>query len=332
MYYATTAQNPLTSRRTYAPTMQSTSHIVMIRPATFRKNEETAANNLYQREISGLSPSDLLDQALSEFDGFVEALRDRGVNVHVVEADPDVDAPDALFPNNWVSFHEDGRIGLYPMYATNRRAERREDLIYDLELRGFDVDEVVDFTEFEEHDKFLEGTGSMVLDRVHKRAYAALSERTELEALKAFCEAFDFEGIPFTANQDGPHGRHPIYHTNVMMSIGTRFAAGCWESIDDEEERAMVKETLAADGKVLVDLSEDQINHFAGNMLEVQSASGDPVIAMSTQAFEALSATQIDALSSFGEIVHAPLNTIEACGGGSARCMLAENFLPTSNQ
>ena len=308
--------------------MQTTSHLVMIRPATFRKNEETATNNLYQREIQGLSEEEVLDRALSEFDGMVKVLQDAGVQVHVVDADPEADAPDALFPNNWISLHASGRIAFYPMFAPNRRIERREDLVYDLEHRGFGVTEVVDFTEFETHDVFLEGTGSMVLDRVNRRAYAALSDRTHLDALAAFCETFDYEGIPFTANQDGPTGRSPIYHTNVMMSVGTGFAAVCFDCIDDAEEREMVREALEADGKVCVELSEGQINHFAGNMLEVQSADGTPLIVMSTQAYEALTEDQRETLAGFGQILHAPLNTIETCGGGSARCMLAENFLP----
>lgn len=308
--------------------MQTTSHLVMIRPATFRKNEETATNNLYQRELEGLSAEEVLDRALGEFDGFVTALEAAGVQVHVVEADPEVDAPDALFPNNWISFHADGRVGLYPMFAPNRRAERREDVVFDLELRGFGVEEVVDFTEFEGHDVFLEGTGSLVLDRVNRRAYAALSERTHLDGLRAFCEAFDYEGIPFTANQTGPSGRTPIYHTNVMMSVGTAFAAVCLDCIDDEDERAMVREALEADGKEVMELTEDQINHFAGNLLEIQSADGSPLIALSNQAFEALTTEQRTVLERHGRLIHVSLETIETCGGGSARCMLAENFLP----
>ena len=308
--------------------MQSTSHLVMIRPATFRKNEETATNNLYQRELAGLSAAEVLDRALDEFDGFVAALEAAGVQVDVVEADPEVDAPDALFPNNWISFHEDGRVGLYPMFAPNRRVERREEVVFDLELRGFGVKEVVDFTEFEGHGVFLEGTGSLVLDRVNRRAYAALSERTHLDGLRAFCEAFDYEGIPFTANQTGPTGRTPIYHTNVMMSVGTAFAAVCLDCIDDVDEREMVREALEADGKEIVELSEDQINQFAGNMLEIHSTEGAPLIALSSQAFNALTPDQRSVLERHGRLVHAPLETIETCGGGSARCMLAENFLP----
>ena len=311
--------------------MQTTPHLVMIRPATFRKNEETSTNNLYQRELEGLSEEEVLDRALAEFDGFAHALKEAGVDVLVVEADPDVDAPDALFPNNWISFHEDGRIALYPMFAPNRRVERREDLVFDLEQRGYAIDEVVDFTEFESHGMYLEGTGSMVLDRVNRRAYAALSDRTHHDALAAFCETFDYEGIPFTANQDGPAGRSPIYHTNVMMSVGTHFAAVCFDCIDDEAERAMVREALEADGKTCIELTEAQINRFAGNLLEIQKEEGGALIAMSSQAFDSLTQAQRDQLSAWGQIVHAPLETIETCGGGSARCMLAENFLPLND-
>ena len=308
--------------------MQTTPHLVMIRPATFRMNEETATNNLYQRELSGMTAEAILDRALEEFDGLVEALRGAGSLVHVVDADPEVDAPDALFPNNWISLHADGRVAIYPMFASNRRVERREDLVFDLEMRGFGVSEVVDFTEFEIHGIFLEGTGSMVLDRVNRRAYAALSERTHLDALRAFCEAFDYEGIPFTANQTSAVGRSPIYHTNVMMSVGTHFAAVCLECIDDAEERAMVREALEADGKEVIELTEDQINHFAGNLLEVQAEDGAALVVMSSQAHAALTPSQRASMERFGRIVHAPLEAIETCGGGSARCMIAENFLP----
>lgn len=308
---------------------QSTSHILMVRPATFRKNEQTAVNNHFQQSMAELSEAEVLEQALAEFDGFVEALRAAGVNVLVFEADAEVDAPDALFPNNWVSFHSNATVGLYPMFAPNRRIERREDFINDLEhIHGYAVEEIIDFTEFEEHDKYLEGTGSLVLDRVHKRAYAALSPRTDRMAVEHFCEAFDYEGIVFTASQPTDGGRSSIYHTNVMMAIGSTFAAVCLSCIDDAEERAMVRETLEADGLEIIDLSEAAIAQFAGNMLEVRTTSGDCLIVMSQSAREALSPAQIDQLERHGRILSAPLQTIETCGGGSARCMLAEIHLP----
>jgi hypothetical protein len=308
---------------------QSTSNILMVRPATFRKNEQTAVNNHFQQSIAELSEAEVLEKALAEFDGFVEVLREAGVKVLVFEADAEVDAPDALFPNNWISFHSNATVGLYPMFAHNRRIERREDLINDLEhIHGFSIEEIVDFTEFEEHNKFLEGTGSLVLDRAHKRAYAALSPRTDRMAVEHFCEAFDFEGIVFTASQPTPSGRSPIYHTNVMMAIGSSFAAVCLESIDDLEERNMVRESLEHDNLDIIELSEEAIAHFAGNMLEVRSAEGECLIVMSRSAHEALTPAQIQQLEHHGRILSAPLETIETCGGGSARCMLAELHLP----
>lgn len=308
---------------------QSTSNILMVRPATFRKNEQTAVNNHFQQSIADLSDAEVLEHALAEFDGFVEVLREAGVNVLVFDADAEVDAPDALFPNNWVSFHSNATVGLYPMFAPNRRIERREDFINDLEhIHSFDIEEIVDFTEFEEHNKFLEGTGSLVLDRVHKRAYAALSPRTDRIAVEHFCEALDFEGVVFTASQPTLSGRSPIYHTNVMMAIGSTFAAVCLECIDDLDERQMVRETLEADGLEIIELSEDAIAQFAGNMLEVRSAEGDCLIVMSRSAHAALSTAQVEQLERHGRIVSAPLETIETCGGGSARCMLAEIHLP----
>lgn len=308
---------------------QSTQNILMIRPATFRMNEQTAINNHYQQTPKGLHEKDVLTQALAEFDGLAAVLRENGVRVHIFDADEEQDTPDALFPNNWISFHHDGVVGLYPMFAENRRSERREDVIVDLEHRyGFDIQEVIDFTEFESHKKFLEGTGSIVLDRQHHRAYAALSPRTDRLAFEHFCQVLNFEGIVFTARQSTAEGRSPIYHTNVMMSIGSTFSAICLSAIDDEDERTMVKESLAENGLEIIDLSEDQINHFAGNMLEVLSQSGERLIVMSAQAEQSLTNEIKNRLSSHGRIISSPLETIESCGGGSARCMLAEIHLP----
>lgn len=310
---------------------QSTSSIMMVRPAAFRKNEQTAVNNHFQQQLADRTEEEVLDLALAEFDGFVEALRDAGVTVLVFEADSELDAPDALFPNNWVSFHANGTVGLYPMFAENRRVERRDDIIHDLEhLHGFEVTDIIDFTEFEEHDKFLEGTGSLVLDRKHNRAYAALSPRTDRLAFAHFCEEMDMDGVAFHAMQDTPDGRAPIYHTNVMMAIGSSFAVVCLDCIDDEEERDLVRESLEEDGLEVIALTEAEIAHFAGNMLEVQSQSGEILIVMSEQARQALSPDKLERIVAHGKIVSAPLSTIETCGGGSARCMLAEIHLPTA--
>ena len=309
---------------------QSTSHILMVRPATFRKNEETAGNNHYQKDAD---VEDVHQQALDEFDGMVDDLRARGVDVMVVEDDPSTDTPDALFPNNWVSFHADGRVGLYPMFAPNRRLERREDILHDLvHTHGFDLDEVVDFTEFEAHEAFLEGTGSMVLDRIHGKAYAALSPRTDRNAFEQWCESMDVEGVVFEAMQQVGDNRLPIYHTNVMMAIGTGWAAVCLDCVDHADDRALLRESLEADGLTIVPLSEAQINRFAGNMLEVQTRTGDKLIVMSQNAYDVLGEDQRATLGQFGTLVHNDLNTIETCGGGSARCMMAEIHLPRTEE
>ena len=221
---------------------QSTSNILMVRPSTFRKNEETAGNNHYQRDSD---VDNVHEAALEEFDGMVEDLRSRGVQVMVVEDDPTTDTPDALFPNNWVSFHADGRVGLYPMFAPNRRQERREDILHDLvHAHGFDLTEIVDFTEFEAHDAFLEGTGSMVLDRIHGKAYAALSPRTDRDAFEHWCETMDLEGVVFEAMQSVDDKRMPIYHTNVMMAIGTGWAAVCLDCVDHPDDKALLRDAL----------------------------------------------------------------------------------------
>lgn len=310
--------------------MQRTSHVLMVRPSVFRSNEETAASNHFQRG-SGADDAAVLEHALQEFDAFVSLLQSHGVDVTVVQADAEADVPDAVFPNNWISFHSDGRVGLYPMQAENRRRERREDVLVDLEhVKGFCVTEVVDFTEFETHKRYLEGTGSLVLDRVHRKAYAALSPRTDRVALERFCEAFDYEGIAFHAMQTTPAGRQPIYHTNVMMGIGTGFAAVCFDCVDDAEERAMLRECLAEDGRELIELTEAQIASFAGNLLEIEGGAGQALIVMSRSGFASLRADQIEALQRHGTLVTPDLTTLETHGGGSARCMLAEIHLPLS--
>ena len=310
------------------PIAQSTHHILMVRPSTFRKNEETAGNNHYQKDAE---VEDVLEAALLEFDTLVAKLVDHGVNVMVVEAAHDEDTPDALFPNNWVSFHADGRVGLYPMFAPNRRLERREDILQDLEHgHGFELKEIADFTEFEAHNAFLEGTGSMVLNRPKKRAYAAKSVRTDREAFIAWCDTMDMEGILFEAMQTVGDQRMPIYHTNVMMAIGTQWAAVCLDAVDHPEERELLAQSLQEDGLHIVPLTEDQINQFAGNMLEVATPEGDPLIVMSSRAYHALTEDQRTTLETFGTLVHSDLHHIETCGGGSARCMMAEVHLPKS--
>ena len=271
-----------------------------------------------------------MEKAIEEFDNMVDTLADEGVYVIVFEDNPETDTPDCLFPNNWISFHSDARIGLYPMFAQNRRSERRDDVLVDLShVHNFQIDEVVDFTEFEDHNVFLEGTGSIVLDRINKKAYAALSPRTDKLAFEQFCQAMNYDGIVFESMQSVGNSRKQIYHTNVMMCVGTGWATVCLDSIDHPEDAELLRNSLEEDCLEIITLSEDQIAHFAGNMLEVGSTKDDIArIVMSKSAFELLSSDQIDTLEKYGKLVPVNLDVIEACGGGSARCMMAEIHLP----
>ena len=306
--------------------MQYTSNILMIRPASFRMNEETAVNNYFQSETQ-LDPRMVVGAAQREFDEFVALLRANGVNVIVVEDIKENDTPDALFPNNWISMHEDGKVGLYPMFAENRRRERREDILDILEENGFEISEVIDYSSAEEEEVFLEGTGSLILDRENGIAYCALSDRADEELLIEFCEDFEYTPIIFGAYQSTDNKRLPIYHTNVMMCVADRFAVICLDSIDDKKERKAVKEQLKSNGKTIVAITEKQMHEFAGNMLQVKAKNG-PALVMSDRAYGSLQPDQIKTLESFGPIIHPKLDIIETCGGGSARCMMAEVFLP----
>lgn len=310
---------------------QSTSSVFMVRPHSFRKNEETATNNHYQRDIAQATPVEIIERAQEEFDGLVAQLKAAGVEVVVFDEAEPHETPDALFPNNWISTHADGTVALYPMFAPNRRTERREDVPLVLEHQfGFDVRQIIDFTEFESHNKFLEGTGSIVLDRVNRKAYAALSDRTDARALEHFCDQLDFEPVAFQAFQTVDNQRLPIYHTNVMMSIGSGYAVVCLDCIDSDDERKQVVDAIAQDGLELIAITEEQVNQFAGNMLELTRDEG-PVLVMSASAYQSLVPGQIEKLQQHTTLLHAPLPTIETCGGGSARCMIAEIHLPKQN-
>ncbi|WP_113662653.1 citrulline utilization hydrolase CtlX [Pedobacter nanyangensis] len=301
--------------------MQTTSHILMIRPVDFKFNEQTAGDNKFQ--VAG-EQENVQHQALAEFDGFVNILRENGVDVTVISDTLEPATPDSIFPNNWVSFHEDGAVFLYPMHSPNRRAERRKDIIDDLG-KTFEISHLTDLSFFEQQHLFLEGTGSMVLDRTNKIAYACLSIRTDKEVLDNFAMLSGYEVVAFQAVDE--HG-FPIYHTNVMMCIGEKFAVVCLDSIKYTEDKIAVLESFKATQKTVIDISFEQMNHFAGNMLEVKNKEGNSLLVMSEQALKALHGTQITALSAFSKIVTAPLYTIEQNGGGSARCMLAEVHLP----
>ena len=307
---------------------QTTNSILMIRPVAFRMNEQTAVNNYYQKVLENTTPSTVNAKAQNEFDAFVEKLRKVGVNVIVVEDTLDPDTPDSIFPNNWISFHENGDVTLYPMFAENRRAERREDILDILEDKGFVINEIMDYTSAEEDGFFLEGTGSIVLDRDNGKAYCALSPRADEELFIEFCEDFDLAPVIFEAYQTVNGERKHMYHTNVMMCIAETFAVICADCIDDKQERKMVLDNLKADGKDIILVTEDQVNNFAGNMLQVKGKDDKRYLVMSNSAYQSLTKTQIHKIEEHCEILHANLDTIEACGGGSARCMMAEVFLP----
>lgn len=310
---------------------QTTNTILMVRPASFRMNEETAVNNHYQQTAEGVLPATINAKAQQEFDDFVARLKGKGITVITVEDTIEPNTPDALFPNNWISFHENGDIAIYPMFAENRRQERREDVLELLEEKGFAINNVVDYTEAEEEEVFLEGTGSMILDRKHRKAYCALSPRADEELFIEFCEDFEFTPVIFTANQTVAGRREAIYHTNVMMCVAEQFAVVCLAAIDDKKERKNVLKHLKSDGKEVIAITEKQVEMFAGNMLQVQDAKGEHFLVMSTTANQSLTKDQLQKLERYNTIIHSDLSTIETYGGGSARCMMAEVFLPKSN-
>ena len=307
---------------------QTTNTILMIRPVAFRMNEQTAVNNYYQKVLDNTTPATVNAKAQKEFDAFVEKLQKVGVNVIVVDDKLDPDTPDSIFPNNWISFHENGDVTLYPMFAKNRRLERREDILDIIEDRGFVVNEIMDYTSAEEDGFFLEGTGSILLDRDNAKAYCALSPRADEELFIEFCEDYDLAPVIFEAYQTVNGERKHMYHTNVMMCIAETFAVICADCIDDKQERKMVLDNLKADGKDIILVTEDQVNNFAGNMLQVKGKDDKRYLVMSNSAYQSLTKSQIHKIEEHCEILHANLDTIEACGGGSARCMMAEVFLP----
>jgi hypothetical protein len=294
----------------------------MIRPVSFGFNEQTAESNAFQNR-SADQQYEVQTKALAEFDRLVDLLTANKVNVTLIEDTPQPHTPDSIFPNNWVSFHENGDVFLYPMQAENRRLERREDIIGKLQ-DNFKVSHIFDLSHFEHENKFLEGTGSMVLDRDNKIAYTCLSPRTDAEVLDTFCKQTGYKAICFSAVDEKGL---PIYHTNVLMCIGSKFAVICLDSIVNNTEKEQVIESLTKAGKQIITISFSQMNKFAGNMLEIKNTDGESLIVMSQCAFDALHEEQQELLSTFGKLIYADISTIETNGGGSARCMIAEVHL-----
>ncbi len=307
---------------------QVTNTILMIRPLNFRVNEQTTVNNYYQKNLDNILSETINVKAQQEFDSFVEELRKVGVNVIVVDDTKESDTPDSIFPNNWVSFHANGNIGVYPMFAENRRQERREDILTIIEEKGFLINNIIDYTSAEDEGVFLEGTGSVVLDRVNQKAYCALSPRSDEDLFIEFCEDFEYFPVIFNANQTVNNKREPIYHTNVMMCVADAFTIICLDAIDDKKEKKNVIKHLIESGKEIISITEEQVSNFAGNMLQVVSNNNETYLVMSTSAYESLTTNQIQSIENHCKITHSSLDIIEACGGGSARCMMAEVFLP----
>jgi hypothetical protein len=304
---------------------QSALSVLMVRPASFGFNPQTAASNAFQQVTDSPGEAETQKLVLDEFDGLAKALQHAGVEVLIAPDTPRPVKPDAIFPNNWVSFHFDGTVALYPMLAPNRRTERREDILEQVVREGrFHVSRTVDLTHREAEGKFLEGTGSLVLDRAHRVAYASLSPRTDLDVLGEFAQLLDYELVTFEAVDAAAQ---PVYHTNVVMAIGTRFAVVCGEAIAQPPHRDAVFNMLRVAGHDIVDITRRQMLEFAGNLLELAPAGG-PVVALSTTAWRSLGLTQRRILESHAEVVPVAIPTIERIGGGGVRCMLAELHLP----
>ena len=301
---------------------QSSNSVLMIRPGCFYPNPETAADNAFQRDANRDAGA-LTLAAKNEFDAAVQTLRAAGINVHVFEDTAEPEKPDAVFPNNWISTHHDGRVALFPMYSALRRRERRQDIIEELR-RHYRVTEVIDYSAFEDDGCFLEGTGSLVLDHLNKIAYVSLSNRSNPKVIQRFVEDFSYEPVTFTSVDSNGQ---PIYHTNVMMCIGTAFALVSLDMIPDKAERQTLRARLEKTGKEIVELSADQIANFAGNAIELHNRDSEKLLVLSNRAAEALTGEQRERLSRYATLTQLELPTIEL-GGGSARCMMATVHLP----
>ena len=296
----------------------------MVRPSSFRTNTQTLQNNYFQK-ISDFSDEIILQKTLIEFDNLVNKIRSYGIPVTVFQDDLIFDTPDSIFPNNWISFHTEKKIVLYPMYAENRRLERNENIIKKVESTGVIIDTILDYTKAELNNQFLEGTGSMVLDRKNKKAYAIISERTSEILLDEFCDEFNYMPIVFESYQNHGNRSYLIYHTNVMMCVADKYSVICLESIKSEDEKKKVKQSLIDDGKEIIEISSKQLDCFSGNMIEL-IYNKKSYLVMSETAFKSLSENQLSSINNYSEIIYSNVDTIESCGGGSVRCMIAEVF------
>jgi len=294
----------------------------MVRPAAFGFNEETAANNYFQTN-PGISKEALQQKALAEFDSMVWLLRNEEIDVLVIEDTKEPPKPDAIFPNNWLSTSPEGTVSVFPMYAPNRRAEKRDDILQQL-ARHFVVKDLQDWSEYEAEGRFLEGTGSMVIDHDNKMIYAAVSERTNLSVLEKYAATNNYQAIVFLATDKNGQ---PVYHTNVMMALGSAFCVLCEEAIEEEWELIAVRQLLESTGHNIIAITREQMHAFAGNMLEVKNKKGENVLVLSQNAFNSLSMEQKELLETYAKLLPVAVPTIEQVEGGSVRCMMAEIFL-----
>jgi hypothetical protein len=304
---------------------QNANTVLMIQPVAFGYNSETEANNFFQQR-GNLNAEQIHSHALTEFNEMVKQLQTKGIRVIVVNDTTEAYTPDSIFPNNWVTFHEDGSVVIYPVFAQNRRLERRYNIIQHVIDSGFKFEKFSDYTCFENQNYFLEGTGSMVFDHENRIIYAALSARTSYETLLGFCGDFDYTPVIFSAFQTVNQLRLPIYHTNVMLCVANNYAVVCLECIDDKLERENIIESLRKTGKVIIAISEKQMCNFAGNMLQLENIECKKFLVMSETAYNSLEDVQINKLTSFNELIVVPVPTVEKYGGGSVRCMMAEVF------
>jgi len=312
--------------------MQSTNTILMVKPSGFRFNEETALNNHFQLADESQTVIQIQHKAVNEFDSMVSLLQINGVEVIVIDHDNGAEIPDAVFPNNWFSTHQNGDVYLYPMNAINRRLERRLEIFDTIkEKYNLRVSNIIDFTHWEKKNLFLEGTGSMILDRVNCIIYASLSKRTSQKLLSEYAKKMNYDVISFKSYHSSSNQSPLIYHTNVMMCLASSFTVICLESILDQNERQRVIDKLKETEKKIIEITFDQMNNFAGNMLEVQNSNGDQFLVMSSKAYHSLNKNQINQIQRYVQILHSPIDTIEILGGGSARCMMAEIFLPNQD-
>ena len=305
---------------------QITNNLIMVRPEHFDFNYETAENNHFQKEEKKLSKEKILKNAKNEFDNLYNKLIINKINVNVFNDRKKVRTTDSVFPNNWISLHQDGSVYVYPMFSENRRKERRFDIIEKLK-KQFEIKRIIDLSYFEKESVFLEGTGSMILDRQNKICYAALSDRTNIIALNDFCNRTLYNPITFKSYQKVEGKINLIYHTNVMMCVADQYAIVCLATIHNTKEREILISSLEKTNKEIIEISEKQCNSFAGNMLQVSNTNDQKFLVMSSNAYKCLNTTQIKKILNYNKVIHSNLEQIEKLGGGSARCMIAENFL-----